>query len=157
MVIRCSRDPRLPMQPSMQAVKVAGQKIAQLATANAELRVANRQLKVQVALWACACLSSVLACFSSFHSCWAASSSCHVCLHQADSAFRLQDMLPDAAYGIAVISDCSTIKASCMLTLSLQSCICVSEVAATRSMLILTEHTLHWQLLLKAADARMEP
>ncbi len=41
------------MQPSMQAVKVAGQKIAQLETANAELRVSNRQLKVQVALSAC--------------------------------------------------------------------------------------------------------
>ena len=48
----------------------------------------------------------------------------------ADSAFRFQDVLPDAAYGIAVISDCSTIKASCMLSLSLQSCICVSEVCS---------------------------
>jgi len=55
------------MPPSMQAVKVAGQKIAQLETANAELRVANRQLKVQVALSACACLSYIVACIPSFH------------------------------------------------------------------------------------------
>ena len=34
----------------MQAVKVAGQKIAQLETANAELRVSNRQLNQQVLL-----------------------------------------------------------------------------------------------------------
>ena len=54
------------MQRSVQAVKVAGQKIAQLETANAELRVANRQLKVQVALSACTCLSSIQLAFQAF-------------------------------------------------------------------------------------------
>ncbi|KAL0052317.1 hypothetical protein WJX82_000133 [Trebouxia sp. C0006] len=38
---------RSAQEQAVQAVKVAGQKIAQLETANADLRVANRQLKVQ--------------------------------------------------------------------------------------------------------------
>ena len=42
--------------------------------------------------------------------------------------FRIQDVLPDAAYGITVMSDCSTIKAQCRLNLSQLSCIHVSEI-----------------------------
>ena len=67
------------MQPSMQAVKVAGQKIAQLETANAELRVSNRQLKVQVVLLACLLVIYTSFAFQAFTGfSWAPSSSCHV-------------------------------------------------------------------------------
>ena len=41
------------MPLSMQAVKAAGQRVAQLETTNAELRASNRQLVQQVLLLLC--------------------------------------------------------------------------------------------------------
>lgn len=101
----------------MQAVQVAGQKIAQLETANAELRVSNRQLKVQVVLSACLLgiyTSLLLELSLVFHGQPAAPvmSELSVGSHhtqsswQADSALTFQGVLSDEAHGIAVRSDC---------------------------------------------------
>lgn len=156
------------MQPSMQAVKVAGQKIAQLETANAELRVSNRQLKVQVVLLACLLViyTSLLFKLSLVflgHPAAPVMSSSSACSHhvqsslQAVSAFRFQGVLPDAAHGTAVKSDCSTIKAPACSVHHCKAKHVSQRSAAARNLLIPAEHTLHCQLLLKDADARMEP